>query len=69
MTFEEIVDAVQAAPEPVKLWEMLLGLAKENGVERMSYHHYGVVPRWGEKAEPRHETITVSPTETLHIAA
>ena len=69
MTFDEIVHAVQAAPEPVALWELLLDLARSNDIERMSYHHYGVVPRWGEKAEPHHETITASPTETLHIAA
>lgn len=69
MEFDDIVHAVQAAPAPLSLWELLLDLAKENGIERLSYQHYGVVPRWGENAEPRHEIITVSPTETLHIAA
>ena len=69
MEFDEIVKAVQAAPAPLSLWELLLDLAKENDIERLSYQHYGVVPRWGENAEPRHETITASPTETLHIAA
>jgi len=69
LEFDDIVNAVQAAPEPIHLWELLLELAKENDIERLSYQHYGVVPRWGEKSESRHETVTVSPTETLHIAA
>lgn len=67
MTFEEIVCAVQEAGKPVEIWELVLDLAKSEGIERLSYCHYGAVHQWGKNKTTRHQSHAVSPTETMHI--